>query len=710
MSPLTLHSASRRAASLYVGLKSFVPSGHLRNISSYTTYFSTFARFENYKGRTMISVEKLRVEFGGFTLFDDVSFVVNKKERIALTGKNGAGKSTLLKIFAGLQSPTSGTVSIPKELTVGYLPQQMKLADTCTVREEAERAFEHIRTTEQELEELNNQLSERTDYESDAYQKIIDRHTCLNEHILMIGGNNYQAELERTLMGLGFVRSDLERPTSEFSGGWRMRIELAKLLLRQPDVLLLDEPTNHLDIESIQWLENFIATRANAVLLVSHDRAFINNTTFRTVEIELGKIYDYKVKYSEYVVLRQERREQQLRAYENQQKKLADTEAFIERFRYKASKSVQVQSRIKQMGKVERIEVDDVDTAMLSLKFPPAPRSGSYPVIMEDVAKSYGEHLIFGQVTFTINRGDKVAFVGKNGEGKSTLVKCIMDEIGFTGKLQLGHNVKIGYFAQNQAQLLNEELTVFETIDYVATGDIRTKIRDILGAFMFGGEASDKKVKVLSGGERSRLAMIRLLLEPVNLLILDEPTNHLDMRSKDVLKDALKEFDGTVIVVSHDREFLDGLVDKVYEFGNQRVIEHLGGIYDFLEHKKMDSLRELERTVTPAPALAAPAPVKTSEPQPSQPKPDKQQTKLSYEAKKEQSRALKKIERAVAESESQIARLEQSIADIETRLATPEGASDTALYTEYSKQKAQLSETMERWTELTMELEWAMRG
>lgn len=658
----------------------------------------------------MISVEKLRVEFGGFTLFDDVSFVVNKKERIALTGKNGAGKSTLLKIFAGLQSPTSGTVSIPKELTVGYLPQQMKLADTCTVREEAERAFEHIRTTERELEELNNQLSERTDYESDAYQKIIDRHTCLNEHILMIGGNNYQAELERTLMGLGFVRSDLERPTSEFSGGWRMRIELAKLLLRQPDVLLLDEPTNHLDIESIQWLENFIATRANAVLLVSHDRAFINNTTFRTVEIELGKIYDYKVKYSEYVVLRQERREQQLRAYENQQKKLADTEAFIERFRYKASKSVQVQSRIKQMGKVERIEVDDVDTAMLSLKFPPAPRSGSYPVIMEDVAKSYGEHLIFGQVTFTINRSDKVAFVGKNGEGKSTLVKCIMDEIGFTGKLQLGHNVKIGYFAQNQAQLLNEELTVFETIDYVATGDIRTKIRDILGAFMFGGEASDKKVKVLSGGERSRLAMIRLLLEPVNLLILDEPTNHLDMRSKDVLKDALKEFDGTVIVVSHDREFLDGLVDKVYEFGNQRVIEHLGGIYDFLEHKKMDSLRELERTATPAPAPATPAPVKTSEPQPSQPKPDKQQTKLSYEAKKEQSRALKKIERAVAESESQIARLEQSIADIETRLATPEGASDTALYTEYSKQKAQLSETMERWTELTMELEWAMRG
>ena len=463
-------------------------------------------------------------------------------------------------------------------------------------------------------------------------------------------------------------------------------------MLQQPDVLLLDEPTNHLDIESIQWLENFIATRANAVILVSHDRAFIDNTTSRTIEIELGSIYDYKVKYSEYVELRKERREQQLRAFENQQKKLADTEAFIERFRYKATKSVQVQSRIKQLEKVERIEVDEVDTAMLSLKFPPAPRSGSYPVIMENVAKRYGDHLIFKDVTLTINRGDKVAFVGKNGEGKSTLVKCIMEQIDYEGKLQLGHNVKIGYFAQNQAQLLDDNLTVFDTIDYVAQGDIRTKIRDILGAFMFGGEASEKKVKVLSGGERSRLAMIRLLLEPVNLLILDEPTNHLDMRSKDVLKDALREFDGTVIVVSHDREFLDGLVDKVYEFGNQRVVEHLGGIYEFLEKKKMDSLRELERS-TQAASLTADTDVQPT------------QNKLSYEARKEQSKAIKKVEKAVAEAENKITELEYSIAAIEARLATPEGASDTSLYNDYSSLKKELSDTMDTWTELTMELE-----
>lgn len=639
----------------------------------------------------MISVEGLTVEFGGFTLFDDVSFVVNKKDRIALVGKNGAGKSTMLKIFAGLQSPTSGVVSVPKEVTIGYLPQQMQLTDTCTVREEAEHAFEHIHEMEKEIERLNLQLAERTDYESDSYQNLIDRVTHLSEHFQMMGGNNYHAELERTLIGLGFKREDFDRPTSEFSGGWRMRIELAKLLLRKPDVLLLDEPTNHLDIESIQWLENFIATRANAVILVSHDRAFIDNTTFRTIEIELGKIYDYKVRYSDYVELRKERREQQLRAYENQQKKLADTEAFIERFRYKATKSVQVQSRIKQLEKVERIEVDEVDSSMLNLKFPPAPRSGSYPVITENVAKRYGEHLIFQNVTFTINRGDKVAFVGKNGEGKSTLVKCIMDEIDYEGKLQLGHNVKIGYFAQNQAQLLDENLTVFDTIDYVAQGDIRTKIRDILGAFMFGGEASDKKVKVLSGGERSRLAMIRLLLEPVNLLILDEPTNHLDMRSKDVLKDALKEFDGTVIVVSHDREFLDGLVDKVYEFGNQRVVEHLGGIYEFLERKKLDSLRELERA-------AQVSSVTDSEAQPSQ-------NKLSYEARKEQNRLLKKIEKAIAEAESKIAGLETSIASVEARLATPEGASDTSLYNEYSTLKKELSDTMDVWTEQTMEYE-----
>ncbi|KKB59836.1 ABC-F family ATP-binding cassette domain-containing protein [Parabacteroides goldsteinii] len=640
----------------------------------------------------MISVEGLTVEFGGFTLFDDVSFVVNKKDRIALVGKNGAGKSTMLKIFAGLQSPTSGTVSIPKETTIGYLPQQMQLTDSRTVREEAEQAFGHIQEMEKDIERLNLELAERTDYETESYQKLIDKVTHLSEHFQLMGGSNYHAELERTLIGLGFNRSDFERPTSEFSGGWRMRIELAKLLLRRPDVLLLDEPTNHLDIESIQWLENFIATRANAVILVSHDRAFIDNTTSRTIEIELGSIYDYKVKYSEYVELRKERREQQLRAFENQQKKLADTEAFIERFRYKATKSVQVQSRIKQLEKVERIEVDEVDTAMLSLKFPPAPRSGSYPVIMENVAKRYGDHLIFKDVTLTINRGDKVAFVGKNGEGKSTLVKCIMEQIDYEGKLQLGHNVKIGYFAQNQAQLLDDNLTVFDTIDYVAQGDIRTKIRDILGAFMFGGEASEKKVKVLSGGERSRLAMIRLLLEPVNLLILDEPTNHLDMRSKDVLKDALREFDGTVIVVSHDREFLDGLVDKVYEFGNQRVVEHLGGIYEFLEKKKMDSLRELERS-TQAASLAADTDVQPT------------QNKLSYEARKEQSKAIKKVEKAVAEAENKITEQENSIAAIEARLATPEGASDTSLYNDYSSLKKELSDTMDTWTELTMELE-----
>lgn len=639
----------------------------------------------------MISVEGLRVEFGGFTLFDDVSFVVNKKDRIALVGKNGAGKSTMLKILAGLQSPTSGVVSIPKETTIGYLPQQMQLKDTRTVREEAELAFDHIHDMEREINALNEQLAERTDYESEAYHKIIDKATHLSEQFQMIGGNNYHAELERTLLGLGFMREDFDRPTSEFSGGWRMRIELAKLLLRRPDVLLLDEPTNHLDIESIQWLENFIATRANAVILVSHDRAFIDNTTSRTIEIELGHIYDYKVKYSDYVTLRKERREQQLRAYENQQKKLADTEAFIERFRYKATKSTQVQSRIKQLEKIERIEVDEVDTAMLNLKFPPAPHSGSYPVIAEEVSKRYGDYLVFEHVNLTIKRGEKVAFVGKNGEGKSTLVKCIMNEIPFEGSLKLGHGVKIGYFAQNQAQLLDDNLTVFDTIDYVAQGDIRTKIRDILGAFMFGGEASEKKVAVLSGGERSRLAMIRLLLEPVNLLILDEPTNHLDMRSKDVLKNALKDFDGTVIVVSHDRDFLDGLVEKVYEFGNKRVVEHLGGIYDFLERKKMQNLQELEISNK-----------KTNEPAESE---GPTQNKLSYEARKELNKAVKKQEKLIAELEKKIEELETSIAELEAKLATPEGASDTELYTQYADLKKSLSETMDQWTEQTMALE-----
>ncbi len=640
----------------------------------------------------MISVEGLTVEFGGFTLFDDVSFVVNKKDRIALVGKNGAGKSTLLKIFAGLLSPTQGNVSIPKDLTIGYLPQQMVLKDVNTVRQEAELAFSHLHDIEIQIDKLNLALAERTDYETEAYHAIIDKVTHLTEHFMMLGGNNYQAELERTLMGLGFLRSDFERLTSEFSGGWRMRIELAKLLLRRPDILLLDEPTNHLDIESIQWLENFLSTRANAVILVSHDRAFIDATTFRTIEISVGRIFDYKVNYSKYVVLREERREQQTRAFENQQKKLQDTEAFIERFRYQATKSIQVQSRIKQMEKIDRVEIDEVDTAMLNLKFPPAPRSGSYPVIAEEVSKAYGDHVIFEHATLTINRGEKVAFVGKNGEGKSTLVKCIMSDIEFGGKLQLGHNVKIGYFAQNQAQLLREDFTVFETIDYVAQGDIRLKIRELLGAFMFGGEASDKKVKVLSGGERSRLAMIRLLLEPVNLLILDEPTNHLDMRSKDVLKEALKEFEGTVIVVSHDREFLDGLVDKVYEFGNQRVKEHLGGIYQFLQNKKLDSLKELEQATKNEAGsdgeLAAPS-----------------QNKLSYEASKELSRQIKKIEKSITDTERTIETTETKITAIEEQLATVEGASDASLYSEYSNLKKELAEQMDKWTELTIELE-----
>ncbi len=531
----------------------------------------------------MFSVENLKVEFGARPLFHDVSYVVGDKDRIALVGKNGAGKSTMLKIIAGLQQPTSGTVSIPKEMTIGYLPQVMKLADTRTVRQEAETAFEDIHKLKAEVERLNNQMVERNDYESEEYHALIDRFTRESERYQMMGGGNYQAELEQALLGLGFRRDDFDRPTSEFSGGWRMRIELAKILLRHPDVLLLDEPTNHLDIESIQWLEEFLAKRCNAVLLVSHDRAFINNVTTRTIEISCGVIYDYKVKYNEFVQLRKERREQQLRAYENQQKEIADAKEFIERFRYKPTKAVQVQSRIKMLEKIVPIEVDDVDNKTMRLKFPPAIRSGNYPVICEGVAKSYGDHCVFSGVDLTIKRGEKVAFVGRNGEGKTTLVKCIMGEIPFDGTLTIGHNIQIGYYAQNQAQLLDDEVTVHDTIDNVATGPIRTRINDILGAFMFGGEAGQKKVKVLSGGERSRLAMIRLLLTPNNLLILDEPTNHLDMASKDVLKEAIQAFDGTVIVVSHDREFLDGLVSKVYEFADGKVREHLGGIYDFLQ-------------------------------------------------------------------------------------------------------------------------------
>lgn len=644
----------------------------------------------------MISVENLKVEFGVTPLFDGVSYVINKKDRIALVGKNGAGKSTMLKILAGLQHPTSGVVAMPKDITVGYLPQVMILSDQCTVMEETEKAFEHIAEMQARLERMNQELADRTDYDSDDYQQLIEKFTHENERFLMMGGTNYHAEIERTLQGLGFNRSDFDRPTSEFSGGWRMRIELAKLLLRKPDVLLLDEPTNHLDIESIQWLETFLSTRCNAVVLVSHDRAFINNVTTRTIEISCGRIYDYKVPYDEFVKLRKERREQQLRAYENQQKQIQDTEDFIERFRYKATKAVQVQSRIKQLEKIVPVEIDEEDNASLHLKFPPASRSGNYPVICDDVRKAYGEHVVFEHVTLTINRGEKVAFVGKNGEGKSTLVKCIMGEIPFDGKLTIGHNVQIGYFAQNQAQLLDENLTVFDTIDRVAVGDVRLKIRDILGAFMFGGEASDKKVKVLSGGERSRLAMIKLLLEPVNFLILDEPTNHLDMRSKDVLKDAIRDFDGTVIVVSHDREFLDGLVTKVYEFGGGEVKEHLGGIYDFLQKKKIESLNELQtsnRTLASATDRA-----KTETAQPSE-------SKLSYEAQKELAKKIRKVEKCVSDCEARIEQIETEIAALEEKMTTPEGASDMVLYEQHAGKKKELDAVVNEWEAASMELD-----
>lgn len=543
----------------------------------------------------MISVDGLTVEFGGTTLFQDVSFVVNEKDRIALMGKNGAGKSTLLKILAGVRTPSRGSISVPKDTVIAYLPQHLMTDNKRTVFEETSQAFSHLFEMEKEIERLNNELATRTDYESEEYYKLIEDVSLLSEKFYSVDATNYEEDVEKVLLGLGFKRSDFSRSTSEFSGGWRMRIELAKLLLKRPDILLLDEPTNHLDIESIQWLENFLVSNAKAVIVISHDRAFVDNITTRTIEVTMGRIYDYKVNYSKYLELRKERREQQQKAYEDQQKMIAETKEFIERFKGTYSKTLQVQSRVKMLEKLELVEVDEEDTSALKLRFPPSPRSGNYPVIIEDVSKSYGNHTVFSKATLTIERGEKVAFVGKNGEGKSTLVKCIMGETKFDGTLTLGHNVMIGYFAQNQASLLDEELTVFQTIDDVAKGDIRTKIKDILGAFMFGGENSAKKVKVLSGGERTRLAMIKLLLEPVNLLILDEPTNHLDLKTKDILKTALKEFDGTLIVVSHDRDFLNGLVDKVYEFGNKRVIELLGGIYDFLEKKRIDNLRELER-------------------------------------------------------------------------------------------------------------------
>jgi len=643
----------------------------------------------------MISVDGLTVEFGGFALFDSVSFVVNKKDRIALVGKNGAGKSTMLKIFAGIQNPTRGIVTVPKDVSIGYLPQHMIHEDGRTVLEEAETAFKAIFELQEEIEQINVALGVREDYESDSYHQLIEDLMHKSERLAMSDVNNYKAEVEKTLLGLGFVRSDFNRITNEFSGGWRMRIELAKLLLQRPDVLLLDEPTNHLDIESIQWLENFLANHANAVILVSHDRAFINAVTTRTIEISLGKIYDYRVPYYQYIELRKEHREQQMRAYENQQKMIQDTEDFIARFRYQATKAVQVQSRIRQLEKLDRLEVDDEDNASLSLKFPPAPRSGSFPLILEDLRKDYGNHTVFQNVNLTINRGDKVALVGKNGEGKSTLVKCILNEIDYEGSLKLGHNVKIGYFAQNQASLLDENVTVFDTIDLVAVGDIRTRIRDILGAFMFGGEASDKKVKVLSGGERSRLAMIRLLLEPVNLLVLDEPTNHLDMRSKDVLKKAIKEFDGTVIVVSHDRDFLEGLVDKVYEFGGGQVREHLGGIHYFLEQKKMENLQEIEKqSIVTKQESADKAP---------------NENKLSYEARKEFNKVVKRLEKIVEQCESRIESLEKQVAQTEEKLMSAEGSTNLALHQIHGKVKKELEECMEQWEQATVDLE-EMKG
>ncbi|MDD6831982.1 MAG: ABC-F family ATP-binding cassette domain-containing protein [bacterium] len=632
----------------------------------------------------MISVQNLKVEFSSQVLFEGVSFVVNKKDKIALVGKNGAGKSTLLKIFAGEQHPTSGVVSKPTDITIGYLPQTMDLSGNCTVKEEVMKAFSHIEELDSQIHELNQKLLERTDYESESYQELIDTLAYKNDVRAMYQSENYEALIEKTLIGLGFLRADFDRSINEFSGGWRMRIELAKILLCRPDVLLLDEPTNHLDIESIQWLETFLKTQANILLLVSHDKAFIDNVTNRTIEISCGKIYDYKVNYSHFIELRKERVEQQKRAFENQQKMIQDTEEFIEKFRYKPTKSVQVQSRIKQLEKIERIQIDEVDHSHLRLKFPPAPRSGDYPVIADNVGKSYGNLNVFHDCTFTIKRGEKVAFVGKNGAGKSTMVKCIMNEIPFDGSLKIGHNVKIGYFAQNQAMMLDENLTVFDTIDYAATGEIRTKINDILGAFMFGGALSEKKVKVLSGGERSRLAMIQLLLQPVNLLILDEPTNHLDIRTKDILKEAIQDFEGTVIVVSHDRDFLNGLVEKVYEFGNGVMREHLGGIYDFLEYKKLTSLQELEKKENVPAKLTEPKEMKAS--------------KLSYQEQKEAQKRLKQAEKKIKDLEQKVNDLEQDIKEIETVLAAG-GDIDPSTFAKHKELSDLLESTMLEWEE-----------
>ena len=651
----------------------------------------------------MISIENLHVEFSARPLYDNVSFVINDRDRIALVGKNGAGKSTLLKIISGMQQPTSGTVSIPNETKVGYLPQVMKLQDDTTVREETRKAFSDTIRIGAMLESMQGEMAERTDYESEEYMQLVERFTSLHDRYLMMGGEQYEAEMERTLQGLGFTRDDLDRPTSEFSGGWRMRIELAKILLEKPGVLLLDEPTNHLDIESIQWLEQYLAQASCAVVLVSHDRAFINNVTNRTIEIVCGHIEDYKVKYDEYVVLRKERREQQIRAYENQQKEIADTKAFIERFRYQATKAVQVQQRIRQLEKIVPIEIDEIDTSALRLKFPPCLRSGDYPVICDEVEKSYN-HLVFEHVNLIIKRGEKVAFVGKNGEGKSTLVKCIMNEIPYGGTLKIGHNVQIGYFAQNQAQMLDDELTVFETIDRVAKGEIRLRINDILGAFMFGGEASEKKVKFLSGGERSRLAMIRLLLEPVNLLILDEPTNHLDMQSKDVLKEAIKAFDGTAIIVSHDREFLDGLAEKVYEFGGGKVREYLGGIYDWIRSHESNAVQTLaqprkggEQPAEPRKADRPKADMKAEEPS--------QTEVMTYAQRKERQKMVSRIQKKINETEKRIETLETRLGELDTMLCDPKNAADMALVNEYTDIQQRLDKEMADWEKLSEQLE-----
>ena len=646
----------------------------------------------------MISVEGLTVEFGVKPLFLNASFVINDRDRIALVGKNGAGKSTMLKILCGKQQPTSGNVAVPNDQTVGYLPQVMILQDDTTVREEARKAFAKVTQMKAKIDEMNRQLANRTDYESDSYMALVEKFTQEHERYMMMGGDNYEAEIERTLSGLGFTKNDFDRPTSEFSGGWRMRIELAKILLQKPDVLLLDEPTNHLDIESIQWLEQQLAQSTRAVVLVSHDRAFINNVTNRTLEISCGKVIDYKVKYDEYVKLRAERREQQIRAYENQQKEIAETKQFIERFRYQATKAVQVQQRIRQLEKIVPIEIDEVDNSSLHLKFPPCLRSGDYPVICDQVAKSYGNHLVFSNVDMLIKRGEKVAFVGKNGEGKSTLVKCIMGEIPFDGTLKVGHNVQIGYFAQNQAQLLDESLSVFETIDNVAKGEIRLKINDILGAFMFGGEASEKKVKVLSGGERSRLAMIRLLLEPVNFLILDEPTNHLDMQSKDVLKEAIKAFDGTVILVSHDRDFLDGLVDKVYEFGGGKAREHLGGIYEYLRFHNAENITDALGSGT------APKQEEQEKKAVANEHKDKDSA-LSYAERKEQQKKISRIQKQVKESEKRIEEMEAKLEELGKQLEQPENASDMTLVNKYTELQSALDEEMQKWEELSLQLE-----